>query len=286
MNDLTFRIAQNYDGLTPSSRKIADYLRIHYVQAQYLSISELATECGVAEATIFRFCRALGFGGYNELRLAMAKASLGDTSQPYAAYTSYGEVTAEDTVETMGRRLYTANVEALAQTLARMDEAAILKAGDLLEKAGKVFCFGNGGSMVIALEAWSRFLTVSAKFFTIQDGHSQVMAASLLAENDVVLYVSYSGSTREAADVLGPARARGAKVILITHYADCPAAALADVVLLCGGNEGPLQAGSIAAKMALLFVVDLLVNEYCRRNKEATMHNKDLTTTALACRHL
>ena len=44
--------------------------------------------------------------------------------------------------------------------------------------------------------------------------------------------------------------------------------------------------GSIAAKMALLFVVDLLVNEYCRRNKQATMRNKDLTTSALACRHL
>ena len=112
------------------------------------------------------------------------------------------------------------------------------------------------------------------------------MAASLLAPDDVVLYVSYSGSTREAADVLGPARARGAKVLLVTHDADSPATGLADVVLLCGGHEGPLQAGSIAAKMALLFVVDLLVNEYCRRNKQATMHNKDLTTTALACRHL
>lgn len=286
MNDLIFKITQNYDNLTPSARKIADYLKTNYEQAQYLSISELAMNCGVAEATLFRFCRALGFGGYNELRLAMAKASLGDTTQPYAAYTAYGEITPEDSVQTMGRRLYTANMEALAQTLARIDEAAILRAGDLLERAGKVFCFGSGGSMVIAMEAWSRFLTVSGKFFTIQDGHSQVMAASLLAEEDVVLYVSYSGSTREAADVLGPARARGARVILITHYADCPAAALADVVLLCGGHEGPLQAGSIAAKMALLFVVDLVVNEYCRRNIQATMHNKDLTSGALACRHL
>ena len=76
MNDLTFRITQNYDNLTPSARKIADHLRIHYAQAQYLSISDLATECGVAEATIFRFCRSLGFSGYNELRLAMAKDEL------------------------------------------------------------------------------------------------------------------------------------------------------------------------------------------------------------------
>ena len=85
--------------------------------------------------------------------------------------------------------------------------------------------------------------------------------------------------------MLGPACSRRREGALVTHDADSPATGLADVVLR-GGHEGPLQAGSIAAKMALLFVVDLLVNEYCRRNKQATMHNKDLTTSALACRHL
>lgn len=58
-------IALHYDHLTKSSRKIADYLLAHAEEAQYLSISSLARECGVAEATIFRFCRALGFGPEN-----------------------------------------------------------------------------------------------------------------------------------------------------------------------------------------------------------------------------
>ena len=135
-------------------------------------------------------------------------------------------------------------------------------------------------------EAWSRFLTVTPKFFTIEDNHMQIMAASLLEENDVILFVSYSGSTRDAEDVLRPAKARGAKIVLITHYADSPAASMADVVLLCGGHERPLQTGSIAAKMAMLFVVDMLVNEFCRRDMDTTMRNKDLTANALAIRHL
>ena len=112
------------------------------------------------------------------------------------------------------------------------------------------------------------------------DGDSLVLFDELGAGTDPV-----EGAALAIA-VIEHVRARGAKVLLVTHDADSPATGLADVVLLCGGHEGPLQAGSIAAKMALLFVVDLLVNEYCRRNKQATMHNKDLTTTALACRHL
>ena len=47
----------------------------HAEDAQYLSISSLAKACGVAEATIFRFCRSLGFDGYNEMKIALAKAN-------------------------------------------------------------------------------------------------------------------------------------------------------------------------------------------------------------------
>ena len=152
-------------------------------------------------------------------------------------------------------------------------------------KAGRVMCFGYGGSMPVAQKAWSRFLTVSPKFFTIQDTHIQIMASSLLDQDDALLMVSYSGSPEETESVLQPARQRGAKVVLITHDPNSPAARLADTVLLCGGNEKPLRAGSIAAHMAMLFVVDMLVNEFCRRDMQNTMHNKERVIQALSSRH-
>ena len=51
------------------------YLVQHAAEAQYLSISSLARECQVAEATVFRFCRSLGFEGYHEMRIALAQAN-------------------------------------------------------------------------------------------------------------------------------------------------------------------------------------------------------------------
>ena len=53
-------LQQRQDELTKSGRAVADYLVHHADEAQYLSISSLARECKVAEATVFRFCRALG----------------------------------------------------------------------------------------------------------------------------------------------------------------------------------------------------------------------------------
>ena len=56
----------------------------------------------------------------------------------------------------------------------------------------------------------------------------------------------------------------------------------ADVVLLCGARESPLEAGSIAAKIAVLFVAEVLVLRYTLDNQELTALARDRTSKALA----
>ena len=96
----------------------------------------------------------------------------------------------------------------------------------------------------------------------------QAIAASLMGPEDVVVFVSYSGATRDMMDTLHLARENGAKVILLTHYSDAPGAALADVVLLCGAKESPLDSGSMPVKLAVLFVANVLVLRYTLDNQE------------------
>ena len=56
---------------------MADYAVAHQQKTQFMSISELAEEAGVAEATISRFCRRLGYKGYNAFKLAVANSTAG-----------------------------------------------------------------------------------------------------------------------------------------------------------------------------------------------------------------
>ena len=71
-------LQQRQDELTKSGRAVADYLVHHADEAQYLSISSLARECKVAEATVFRFCRALGFEGYH-----LSLIHISEPTRPY-----------------------------------------------------------------------------------------------------------------------------------------------------------------------------------------------------------
>ena len=73
----------------------------------------------------------------------------------------------------------------------------------------------------------------------------------------------------------------GAKVILITHYDDAPGTALADVVLLCGAKENPLDSGSMPVKLAVLFVANVLVLRYTLDNQELTAQSLSRTSRAL-----
>ena len=177
-------------------------------------------------------------------------------------------------------------MEALNGTRNVLDPDAIDHAATLLQRARQVYCLGQGGSQVLAEDIWARFSMISTKFRTAGDSHMQAITASLMGPEDVLLFVSYSGSTRDMMDTLRLAKENGAKVILITHYDDAPGAALADVVLLCGAQENPLDSGSIPAKLAMLFVANVLVLRYTLDNQELANLSLSRTSQALGCKLL
>ena len=107
-----------------------------------------------------------------------------------------------------------------------------------------------------------------------------------MTPEDVVLFVSYSGATRDMLETLRTARAAGAKIILLTHYEDSPGAKLADVVLLCGAQESPLDSGNIPIKVALLYVAEVLVLRYTMDDPQNVMDAQDRTSEALAVKML
>ena len=146
-------ISAQYFQLTNSEKKVADYILGHRIDAQYMSISELAEECDVADATISRFCRRLGVGGYNAFKLELAKASM--TNRSGILLEQLGE--SKSGYADLCRRILQENVNVMEQTMQLLDANHVRQAMDLIQRAKRVVCMGQGGSMVMAEEAWSMF---------------------------------------------------------------------------------------------------------------------------------
>ena len=105
------KISSEYYALTSSEKKTADFVLTHLKDTQFMSISELAEACGVAEATISRFCRRLGYKGYNAFKLAIANCSAqrGQFENPLS-----GEIASEDSPSEISGKLFTAHTEAIS----------------------------------------------------------------------------------------------------------------------------------------------------------------------------
>ncbi len=277
------KISAAYYELTAAEKKTADYIMANRGRSQYLSIAELAEYSGVAEATVSRFCRRLGYKGFNAFRLALANASY--SLRPEAGLLS-GPVESTDSFEQMCQKLYSADQAAMHQTLELIDAEKISRAADMLQAAGRVVCMGQGGSMLLAQDASHLFSTVSGKFSAVPDSHSQIMAAVNMDSDDVILFFSFSGATKELIDTMRAAKDRGVKTLLVTRFLKSPGAQLADLVLPCGANESPLQLGSVPAKIAQLFLMDVLFSEFCRRDLEAARASRERLAAALESKHL
>lgn len=275
-------IGSEYYTFTASEKKLADYILSAQDSISRMSISELASACAVADATVSRFCRRLGYKGYPDFKIAIANASVGRLEDNPLS----GEITQEDDLETISRKLLNASVTAMNQTREVLNLQAVAQAAAILRSSTSVYCMGQGGSMLIAAEAAHLFSTISSKFRPVSDSHMQAMAAVLMEPTDAVLFFSYSGSTLAMLDTLKSVRERGAKVILVTRFPNSPGAALADIVLQCGANENPLQSGSIPARIAQMYLVDVLFSEFTRKDLESAKDSRNRIAHALSAKHV
>ena len=65
-------IGSEYYSFTAAEKKLADYILSAQDCISRMSISELAGACSVADATVSRFCRRLGYKGYPDLKIAIS----------------------------------------------------------------------------------------------------------------------------------------------------------------------------------------------------------------------
>jgi DNA-binding MurR/RpiR family transcriptional regulator len=182
----------------------------------------------------------------------------------------------------MIQKVNASNVQAIQETTGMVDSKELNRAIELILSSQKIHFYGAGVSGITALDAKSRFMRIGLSVDALLDAHHQAMAAATLSENDLAIGFSVSGSTKDTVDALAIAKANGAKIVASTHFARSPITRTADVVLLNGGRETPLQGGSLAAKIAQLHVIDLLYTGVALRIKEKALYYREKAAKAVA----
>lgn len=269
--NIILQIQATYNQLTRTEKKVADYVLQNKSKVLYMSITDLADASEVGDTSVYRFCRTLGLQGYQEFKMKLS-LSLSDSEESVG---SSGEE------ETLAHKIMQMHINAIRESYMLLDYSMLNKFVRMMEDARRIFFFGVGDSLLTAEEARNKFLRITGKVVCISDPHIQSMAASTATEEDLVIIISYSGATKDNIHVANEARKAGARLAVITHFKKSPLTAYADMVLLCGAEESPLDGGSMSVKMGQLYLIDLLFQEYYARNYKECRENNKKTSRAV-----
>ncbi len=265
MNGGLVRLREFKGNLTPSEKKIADYILFNPEQMIKSSIAELSKLCGGSPAAVIRLCKSVGFAGYQELKLAVS----GDLQvQDKLGYT---EIRPHDLIETIVHTVSNNNIQSIKDTVKIIDMNMIGKAIEALKQGSRLYFYGIGASNLIALDAQYKFLRINRTSFSFTDAHLQLITAATMTENDVAVGISYSGETANVIACLKKAKAAGAATISITKYGSNSLSMVADIPLFISSTENEIRSGATASRITQLNVIDILYLGVASQNYEQSV---------------
>jgi RpiR family transcriptional regulator, carbohydrate utilization regulator len=261
------KIRSYYARLSEKEKKVADYILENPDKIIHNTINEVAEDLQVADATVFRFCKRIGFKGYQAMKIALASEIIEPIQQIHE------EISENDNEKTVADKIFHSNIRTLENTLQILDATSIQKAVGLLMKAKRVEFYGTGGSNVVAMDAFHKFVRTGIKAFAFIDTHFQLMSASQLGENDVAVVISHSGTNKDTLNVLKTAKKNGAKTIGITSYPKSPICQYSDVALFTSSEETEYRSEALSSRIAQLSIIDALYVNIMILNKEKAKHS-------------
>lgn len=273
-SDIILQIQTTYNQLTKAERKVADYVISNHKQVLYMSITDLADACKVGDTSVYRFCRTMKLQGYQEFKMQLSLSLAANRGM------ADKESSSEKEME-LPEQLMQIHMDAIKESYVLLERNQVDKVVNMIGEARRVYFFGIGDSLLTAEEGRNKFLRITGKVSCITDPHMQSMAASTATEEDLIIIISYSGATKDNIHVAKEAKKSGVKIVCITHFKKSPLTSYSDAILLCGAKESPLDGGSMAVKMGQLYIIDVIYQEYYKKNYQECKENQERTMKAV-----
>lgn len=258
--NLIRRIADNQQKLRKSEAKVASYVLANANDVIKMRIVDLAANSEVSEPTVIRFCRALGFDGFQSFKLQLAQ-QLGMGS----VYTQFA-VDDNDTVTDLRNKVFDTTVGSLLTVRDELNADVLEQAISTISNARRVEFYGFGASGSVAADAQHKFFRLQLSTAAYTDPHIQHMSAIALESDDVVVAISQSGETQALLQSVHLAREAGAKVIGLAPE-NTSLSKQCSIPIYVNMEEDLQSYTPVSSRIAHLVVIDVLATGVARHRK-------------------
>ena len=276
MKNALLRLREACSSLSAAEQQIARFIIENPEEATLLTVRQLAQHTFTSPSSVVRVCRSVGFDGYKELRRALVGelAALGDKGRHPEA-----ELSPTDSVREIVDKVTRKNIQSLSDSQLLLSPETVEECAHLLDRSRCVPLFGLGSSLLVAHDAYLKFLRLDKPCMVTDDWHAQLLSARNAAPDYLGIVFSYSGQTVEMIQCMEALKENGVPIIAVTRYSPSRVAELADYKLYIAANESLFRNGAMSSRIAQLNVVDILYTAY------ASLHYED-TLRALTRTHI
>ena len=256
--DVTTLIRTELPRLAGSLCKVGELILEDPAAVTHCSAAELGRRTGTSQATVTRFCRAIGLDSYQHLLIELAQERGRGEVSDWGSAEIGPDISPDDSLERVVQVVGSADLRAIQQTIERIDLDALERAAQALARARRIDVYGVGGSGAVAQETETRLFRIGCQVRGWTEVHGAATSAALLTPADVAIGISHSGATRETLEPFEMAKERGATTIAITTDPRSPLAKAADIRLISATSETSFRTGSIGGRHSVLMIVDCL----------------------------
>lgn len=256
------KIQNVYPKLSKGHRKIADYIKLNYEKASFMTAASLGKAVGVSESTVVRFASSIGFDGYPELQKYLqevVKSHLTSVQRMDVAASRYGD---EDFID----RAFSTDIEVIKATRDGISREAFIKSAEAINNAEKIYILGLRSSAALASFAAFYFRFLYENVILIDTSATSEVFEQMfrIGKNDVCIAFSFPRYSSQTAKALSFAQSRGAVIISVTDSEMSPIASYATHLLLAKSS----MVSFVDSLTAPLSVVNALIAAAAREKRE------------------
>jgi RpiR family carbohydrate utilization transcriptional regulator len=230
-----------------------------------MKTAEASSAMGISEPTLIRFCKALGFTGYQELKINLSQQLAADD------YFVMYEIDQNDTIHELCEKVFDTTISEILNVRSQIDQNVLSDAIEILANADRVEFYAFGGSAPVAMDGQHKFFRLKIPSSYISDPHIQFMSANSLGKDDVVVVISQSGTTSALIDSVKIVRKSGVKVIGIMP-GNTPLASICDYPLVINIGDNNRISKPHTSRIAYTAVIDVLTMGVAQLKPEAQDH--------------
>ena len=270
------KIKETYTTFRKSEKRIADYVLGQPDQVIRHSIAKLSKECNVSEASVIRFCKAIGCEGFQDFKIQLAMCLIPASKQIHE------DVSFSDPTSEMIHKVMNSDVQAIIDTMQYLDPKKIDEAISIISKTKRLELYGVGGSGCVAMDGQHKFFKLGFSCVAYIDPHMQAMSASTLKKGDVVIGISHTGFSKDTIDSLRIAQEAEATTICITGGIESPILKYTDIPLIVIAREQVFKPEPMSSRIAQLSIIDALSIGVAMRKKDRILSNLEKTRKAIS----